>query len=218
MHELVGDAVDGDRQEAGVAEDDFIVAFGGRVALVSGPHVLGQGAPEAGQLPHEADGVLLAAGFTVAAGQAVAQALMADGQGDLPGEDLEKAHGLLTEIVAQVDAVHPFADEIAGVKEAAGPVEDIDDFVPGGDGLGAHVIEAVLPPAGAHQLIDDLRDGLPKLLDGLGFDLAAVFGFFVHATCHPPHPNPLPPQAGERGLKAHRLEACATKITFPFNP
>jgi hypothetical protein len=26
----------------------------------------------------------------------------------------------------------------------------------------------------------------------------------------PPHPNPLPPKRGERGLKDHRLEACAT--------
>ena len=29
---------------------------------------------------------------------------------------------------------------------------------------------------------------------------------------HPPHPNPLPPKRGERGLKEHRLEACATKV------
>ena len=171
---LVGEAVDGDGEEAGVAEDDFVVALGGGVALEGGPHVLGQGAPQVGQLPHEADGVFLAPFLAVGAGQVVAQAFVADGQGDLLGQDLEEGHGLLAEIVAQVDLVQPFADEIAGVEEAAGPVDDVDHRFPGRDGFRAHVVEAVLPPAGAHQLIDDVRDGLPEFLGGLGFHLAAV--------------------------------------------
>ena len=40
QQQLVGEAIDRDRLQAGIAEDDLVIALGGRVALEGGLHVL----------------------------------------------------------------------------------------------------------------------------------------------------------------------------------
>jgi hypothetical protein len=69
---------------------------------------------------------------------------MPQGEGDLLGQDLKKSHRLLAQIVTKVDHIHPGGNKIAGVKEAAGPVNKIDHLLPGRDGLRTDVLKAPL--------------------------------------------------------------------------
>ena len=144
-------AVDGDREEAGIAEDDFVVAFGRGVAFKGGAHVLGQGARRLGSSRMKRTASSWPRSSQWVHSRSWRRHSWRMAQGDLPGQDLEKGHRFLAEIVTQVDLVHPFADEIAGVEEAAGPVNNVDHLLPGRDGFRTDVVEAVLPPAGAHQ-------------------------------------------------------------------
>ncbi len=65
QQDLVGDAVNGDGLEAGIAEDDLVEALGGRVALEGGLDVLLQDQADVGHALEQLDGLLLGQGLEI---------------------------------------------------------------------------------------------------------------------------------------------------------
>jgi hypothetical protein len=64
--EEVGQTVNRDGLEAGVAEDDLVERAHGRIAVVGGLHVRGQHLPQVGNLLEKLHGLRLAEGLEVA--------------------------------------------------------------------------------------------------------------------------------------------------------
>ena len=62
----VGQAIDGDRLQARIAEDHFVEVLDGRIAVVGGLHVERQHLAQLGKLLEELDRLGLAEGFEVA--------------------------------------------------------------------------------------------------------------------------------------------------------
>ena len=83
--QLVGDAIDRDRLQAGIAEDDFVVALGRRVAAKGGLHVLFEHLADLRQPPQQFDRLLLGRAPRSRRAGASSQQLVAQGPGDLRG-------------------------------------------------------------------------------------------------------------------------------------
>src|SRR5581483_2312072 len=100
--ELVRDAMDGDRNDAGVGEEDLVVARRGGIAFVSGLDVFEQRGANGGETRHERFGDLAAARLGV----------LADARGDLGREPRlergeQRARAVVSTVVAgeeEVDA------------------------------------------------------------------------------------------------------------------
>ena len=104
----VGNPVDGDGIDARVAEDDFLVAARGRVAVISGAHIAGQDRADGREVLEELQGELVAAVLAVGAGLLVAEAIVADAAADLLGQPLEDPDGGLPHAVGQRHVGRPF--------------------------------------------------------------------------------------------------------------
>ena len=127
----MGEAVDGDRFEAGVAEDDFVERLAGGVAVVGGLDVGGEPAAQLGNALEEQQRLGLAEGFVVvvvAVAVVGGAGFVAQGAADLRGEPVVQPVDELADVVADVAAVEAFAAAVAGV-------EDLFQLVGGGDDL-----------------------------------------------------------------------------------
>ena len=106
FEEAMGNPVHHDGVNPRIAEDDFVVALGGRIAVVGGLHVRCQDAANFGDGFKNLQGFDLAGFVALAAGLVVSQAVVADVVGDLFGEPVIQ-HGYgLTQIVFHVGRVH----------------------------------------------------------------------------------------------------------------
>ena len=135
FEEAVGNPVDRDGIDARVAEDDFIVAARGRVAVVSGAHIGGQDLADGREVLEELQGELVAAVLAVGAGLLVAEAIVADAAADLLGQPVEHPGGGLPHAVAQRHGVDLFTAEIAGEEQFANAADDLHHDRPGRERL-----------------------------------------------------------------------------------
>ena len=133
--ELVGQAIDGDRFQAGVAEDHFVERLAGRVAVVGGLDVGGQIGPAARECVRGTASSWPGRGLRKSCGESQSSAL-ADRTpaswrrraADLRGEPIVQPVDQLADVEADVAAVEALAPAIAGI-------EDFGELGGGGDDL-----------------------------------------------------------------------------------
>jgi len=137
--EFVGDAEDGDREEAGVGEDDFIGIGGGGVAVEGGLNIGGQ---ERSQLRHGAEefadddvGGFVATGAFGAA----ACGLVADGVADLFEEFVADGGEEFADVIFERFAGEVLLAEVAREEELAELLDDLDDGIAVGEVAGVDV-------------------------------------------------------------------------------
>ncbi len=81
--ERVSYPINGNRPQAGVAENYFVKTGGGRVALVSGVDIAGQQGSQLRQVLNETEGLILTRLLAMSAGLTMTGAFMTDGVGNL---------------------------------------------------------------------------------------------------------------------------------------
>ncbi len=120
QQQFVGDAIDRYRFQAGIAEDDFVIALGRWITLEGGLHVLLQFQAHVRQTLEQFDGFLLS------------QSLAVDGHAHLDGQKVlfvaQSTGNLLRKLVVQ--AVNKIADvilDIADVQILFSPVARIEN-------------------------------------------------------------------------------------------
>ena len=119
----VGQAVDGDRLQAGIAEDHLVQRLAGRVAVVGGLHVQGQNLPQVGQLFEKLDRLGLAEGLELAGLPRIALALLDRLVPQRPAD----LHG--QRVVQPVDQIAHVIGDVAQVQAVAAAVAGIEDFL-----------------------------------------------------------------------------------------
>ena len=112
----VGEAVDGDRFQAGIAEDDFVERLARRVAVVGGLDVGRESSRGVRELLEEQQRLGLAEGFVVLDRFAIVRAIgvrragfVAECAADLSGEAVVQAVNELADVEADVAAVQALA-------------------------------------------------------------------------------------------------------------
>ena len=130
QQDLMGDAVNGDRLEAGIAEDDLVVALGGRVALEGGLDVLLQDQADVGQALEQLDGLLLGQGLEIHGHARLgldAILLVAQGAGDLLGQLVVQAIDQVADVILNIADVQVLPPPVPGIEDVHQIAEDIDD-------------------------------------------------------------------------------------------
>ena len=127
----VGEAVDGDRLQAGVAKDDFGGRFARRVAVVGGLHVGGEQFANLGKLLEEQERLGLAQRLEVFSRFAIAggAGVVAEGAADLRRQAIVQAIDQVADVVADVALVQSLAAAVAGEHDLVQLVDRGDDFV-----------------------------------------------------------------------------------------
>ena len=154
--QFVGDAVDGDRLQAGVAEDDLVVALRGRVAAEGRVHVLFERLAHVRQPAQQFDRLLLGQRLEVDVRGFLAQ-FVAQRAGDLLGQLVVQAVDQAADVVLDVADVQVLPPAVAGVEHLEEVGEDVGDRVAAGQRLVAEVVEPAALGVGVDELVGDLR-------------------------------------------------------------
>ena len=113
IHQLMGNSINGDGKYTRIAEDDLIIAPGGRVAMVGGPHIVRQRFAEGGNGFQKLQGQLITLFFTLAAGLIISQTVMPDAATDLLGKHVKQSRGRLAHRIFQVHRINLAPAEIS---------------------------------------------------------------------------------------------------------
>ncbi len=167
--QLVGEAVDGDGEQARVGENDLVEVGGGRVAVEGGLHVFDEGAAQGGQLLQELgrEGAgARAAGRRRGLGLEAAAELVfvAEAEADLAGELVAQRREQHAGVVADVLIGQVLAAEVAGVHELQEQPDDLDDLVARGQKAAVDVV----PPRVCAVALDQGLDQLGQFVGGAG--------------------------------------------------
>ena len=121
QQQFVGDAVDRHRLQAGIAEDDLVMALGGRVALERRLRVLFQDQPHVRQPLQQLDRLLLGQRLQVerrtAPRRMVQLVLVAQGAGDLLRQLVVQAVDQVADVVLDVADVQVLPPPVAGIED-----------------------------------------------------------------------------------------------------
>ncbi len=123
---FMGHAIHAHGVNAGIAEDDFIVTRGGRIAFKGGPDVSGQKPAQFGNLFQHEERNLPPAFLAVAAGQIVAQAVVTDVVRHQFGQPVVQKADRLPHVVLEIDRIDLFPGEIARKKNLAKLFDEVD--------------------------------------------------------------------------------------------
>jgi hypothetical protein len=154
----MGDAIDCDRFQTRVAEDDFMITLRGRVALEGGLHVLFEHQPQIGKALEQLDRLLLADGFEIGLRLLLA-ILVAQGAGDLLGEFVVQAVDQVADVVLDVAQVQVLPTPITGIKNIHQVGDDFDDGVATGQRFMAEMAGAAALGIGGDNRFGDFRQG-----------------------------------------------------------
>jgi len=171
----VGDAVDGDGRNAGIAENHLIVTGDSRIAFIGGPHIGGQDFSQIHQGLDKAEGLLLPLFIALLAGPMVSDALMADAVGDFQGKKIVKGGDLLAYLVLEADPVNVLAAEITGEEDVPTAINEINGPLPGGKGIGVDVFKALIALAALDKFIHHFRDSGAAFTGNIPFICANAF-------------------------------------------
>jgi hypothetical protein len=131
--QLVRNAVDGNCLKSRIAEDHFVDAAAGGVAVVGGMGIGGENLPQVGNAFQERDGHGLSLGFVVAFGIDlrifIDAVVVLQGTGDLPGQLIVQAVDQIAHVIGDVPDVQPFAAAVPWVENVLQIGDAFDDFV-----------------------------------------------------------------------------------------
>ena len=141
QQQLVGDAVDRDRFQAGIAEDDLVIALRRRVAFEGGLHVVIEQIADVRQLAEQLDRLLLGHAFQVD-GRAVGLSLVVlvpQGPADLDGQLVVEPVDQIADVVFHIAHVQVLPPPVAGIEDIEQIAEDLGNRLPVGQRLVAEV-------------------------------------------------------------------------------
>ena len=126
--EDMGDAVDEDGKEAGVGEDDLLLALGCRVAVEGRLHIFEEQLLDMGELGHEGIDNGVGVRLDVLRGERGSVAEQ-ERLVHLRAQGVADAHDLLSHVVLRTYALECLACVVAGENEAAHVLDDGDDGI-----------------------------------------------------------------------------------------
>ena len=156
----MGQALDGDRLEAGIGDDDLVLAFGGGVAVHGRLNVGLEDFPQLGKLFQEMQGGVGGQPAAAAGGAAGQGALVDEGALDLVGQGMEHPVEMLTDGELEAGAVHRIAAGIAGEEDFQEMVQDADDLLALRHVAAVEVVDAALVGIGGADLAGEGGGGL----------------------------------------------------------
>ncbi len=159
----MGDPVNGDGQDARIAEDDLVSAFGGGIAFQGGNDVGGKDFLQVRQGADEFQGQDMTLLPALDAGLFGLEAVVLEGENDLPGKALEEFGCFLADTVFEVGRIDAGLGEITGKKDAAASMDNADNGLVRGDGDGAGHVPVPFSMPGAGQLSDHRRNFVIEL-------------------------------------------------------
>jgi hypothetical protein len=151
----MGHPVDTDRKEPRIAENHLVVALRCGIPIIGSADIGSQNRSQPGELAHEIHGDLLPALLTSNTREIVANAVMAQSNRYLLGQDFKQPRGFLAEIIAQIELLDTTVDKIPRVENSADPFHNVHDGIPRRDRFRADVIETIVSITGKNQFIHD---------------------------------------------------------------
>ena len=153
--QLVGQAVNRDRFQAGIAENDLVMALGRRVAEERRFHVQFEHRADVRQPAHQLDGLLLGQGLEVRHRLRIV-AFVPQGPGDLLGQLVVQPVDQVADVIFDVADMQILPAHVAGVEDIHQIGEDVDNGFPAGQRLMAEVIDVPALGVRGHQRFGDL--------------------------------------------------------------
>ena len=157
--QFVGDAVDGDRLEAGIAEDDLVVAARRGVAAEGGLHVVFERLAHVRQAAQQLDRLRLGDLLAIDVRGFLAQ-LVAQRAGDLLGQLVVQGIDEAADVVADVPDVQVLPLAVAGVEHLEEVGDDVGDRV----AVRQRFVREVVQPAALGVRLDQLVGDRRQLL------------------------------------------------------